>query len=231
MLDPSVRLHPQSYYHESGPVGDVFKMRRSIPIPLKVGIIGLGLGSLQCYAGTDETFDYFELDPLVLQIATDKNYFTYLSDCPGHFKVTIGDGRIGIGRTPDSEYDLLVLDAFSSDSIPVHLITREAVSLYLKKIKNDGILLFHISNRYLRLEPLLARLASEFGLHAIAKFDNAPAPEALNAKCPSSYFVMSRSRAWIEVLSHNPGWHEPVLDPAVLSWTDDYSNLLAILEK
>ena len=132
-----------------------------------MAVVGLGSGGLACYAEPDHRWTFYEIDPLVERIASDPRYFTHLQNSRGRLNVVFGDGRLTLQRANPSAYDLIVLDAFSSDAIPVHLLTREAIDLYLSRLRPDGIVAVHISNRYLNLEPVLAALAQRDGLAAI----------------------------------------------------------------
>ena len=148
-LDPERRLEPTGYYHSKGPAGQVFSVFAKTDESGNVAIVGLGTGTLACQGTPLQSFTFFEIDPLVEQIARNPNLFTFLRDCPPQIKVTLGDARISLVQAPAHYYQLFVLDAFSSDVIPVHLLTREAIQLYLSKLDENGILFFHISNRYI----------------------------------------------------------------------------------
>ncbi len=170
-------LKPQTYYHPTGPIGRVFEAYREGPRLARVGLLGLGVGSLAAYARPGDRFTFFEIDPEVVRIAQKSRYFGFLSAAAGRYDVTLGDGRRSLERVPDGEFGLLVLDAFSSDAIPTHLITREAVELYRHKVAPDGLIAFHISNRYLDLRPVLAGIAHELGLVAYVCNDDFPGPQ------------------------------------------------------
>ena len=129
-----------------------------------VGILGLGAGTMACYRRPGQTWIFFEIDPLVEKFARDTPYFHYMSDCAGDTKVGLGDGRLSLTREPDGRFDLLIMDAFSSDSVPMHLMTREALALYMAKLADDGILVFNISNRNMDFSPMLGNLVAAAGL-------------------------------------------------------------------
>jgi hypothetical protein len=229
-LDPKKRLEPTVYYHSSGPVGQVFSVFARTHESGNVGVVGLGTGTLACMGTPHQNFTFFEIDPLVEQIARDPKLFTFLRDCPPRIKVTLGDARISLAQTPAHHYQLFVLDAFSSDVIPVHLLTREAVQLYLSKLDEKGILLFHISNRYMDLVPVLDRLGSSLNLIDLVRND-VPATQAEreDGKVPSRWVVMSRRRDVLAELLSDPRWK--LLDGRSAGdlWTDDYSNILRII--
>jgi hypothetical protein len=158
-----------SYYHASGPIGQVF--REMGASRREVGVVGLGVGTLAAYARPDQKWTYFEIDPEVEAIARDARFFTFLRDSRADARVVLGDARLKLREVASGRFDLLVLDAYSSDAIPVHLMTREAVALYIQKLAPDGVLAFHISNRHLDLEPMLGNLLREAGLVALAQTD------------------------------------------------------------
>jgi spermidine synthase len=132
----------------------------------RVGIVGLGTGELGCYAKPGQQWTFYEIDPLVERIARDRDFFQFMSRCGNEPTVVLGDARLTLERAGDGSYDVLVIDAFSSDSIPTHLLTEEALALYLKKLSARGVVLFHISNRYLDLAPVVAALAFDAGVQA-----------------------------------------------------------------
>ena len=171
-LDAKLRTTPISYYYPSGPIGEIFRFFAQPRAGARVGIVGLGTGGLVCYAKPGQAFTFFEIDPLVERIAREPRYFTYLRDCPAELRIEIGDARVSLAKAQDRGFDLLVLDAFSSDAIPTHLLTVEALRLYLTKLVNDGILAIHISNRYLDLGPILGRAAKELGVNALIRSDD-----------------------------------------------------------
>src|SRR5581483_12071620 len=175
-LDPARRREPLTYYDASGPVGDVFAALDRLAERRAVAVVGLGAGSLACYGRPGARWTFYEIDPAVLRIASDPRYFTFLRDCPPRVFVRLGDARLVLASAPDAAYDLIVLDAYSSDAPPLHLITLEAVRLYLSKLAPGGALLFNVSNRHLRLGPVLGAIARAAGLVARARDDAAVAP-------------------------------------------------------
>src|SRR5262249_1706310 len=159
-LDADGRHEPLTYYTKTGPLGLVFeKWAHARPPGVRVGAVGLGTGSLAYYARPDDVVDFFEIDPAIERVARNPDYFNFMSECrTTKMRVILGDARLGLLDAADAEYDLLVLDAFSSDAIPTHLLTREAIELYRRKLAPGGVIAFHISNRYLQLHPIVARL-------------------------------------------------------------------------
>jgi hypothetical protein len=223
------QLTPLSYYHPSGPVGEAFRVLAKTHPRTPVAVIGLGAGSLACYGSSGQRFTFYEIDPVVERIARDTRFFTYLRNCPAATDVTIGDARISLSHAPDGYYGMLVLDAFSSDAIPIHLLTEEALRLYAAKLAPDGILLFHISNRYFDLAPVLARLAAKMKLSALLREDlRLSEAEALAGKQPSRWVVMMRS-AVPAPLQGAQKWQPLNGDGAVDLWTDERANLLQAL--
>jgi len=228
--NPDNSREPTAYYHRSGPLGDVFALLEGRGAYRRIGIVGLGAGAIAAYARPGQHLTFYEIDPAVQRIAEDARYFTYLAECQAPYRVVLGDGRLTLATAPNGDYDLLILDAFSSDSIPTHLLTREALELYLRKLAEGGVLAFHISNRYLNLAPLLANLAAERGLACYCRTD-ATVSKADRAvgKTASEYVVMARRRSDLGGLPDDPQWRRLTPSPSVGVWTDRYSNLLSVL--
>ncbi|MFQ5489287.1 MAG: spermidine synthase [Phycisphaerae bacterium] len=226
-LEPNRRSEPLSYYHRQGPLGDVFAGLDAAGRRGSIAVVGLGAGSIAAYAGPGQTLTFYEIDPQIAEIARDPQYFSFLSECRARWDVVIGDGRLALGDTADAGFDLIVLDAFSSDAIPTHLLTREAVDLYLQKLAPGGILAFHISNRYLDLEPLVAALASQGRLHGRVRRDLILTDDELAAgREPSIWAVLTRSPQTLTALGQDDRWKPLALDPAKPAWTDTYSSIL-----
>ncbi|MEM8744182.1 MAG: fused MFS/spermidine synthase, partial [Pseudomonadota bacterium] len=227
-LGESEAPEPLTYYHKAGPFADAINAARSIR-PLKtVGVIGLGAGTLACYKRSGETWKFFEIDPLVIQIAKDPEKFKFLSRCAPNSEIVLGDARLTVAKEQDRQFNLLMVDAFSSDAIPVHLLTREALQIYLSKLTDDGVLLLHISNRNMDLGPVVAAAARELGLVALIRRSEVSAPEQDAYKTPAIVAVLARNAADIEALKNNEDW-SVVKDPGWRVWTDDYSNVLAAI--
>ena len=186
-------------------------------------MIGLGTGSMACYNRSGQSWDFYEIDPLIEQIARDTSLFSYLRDCPGENEVTLGDARLSLRDAPDGEYGMILADAFSSDAIPVHLITREALDLYLSKLRENGVLMFHISNRHLELEPVLGNLAQDRGLVCYAQYDTET--EDTPGKFVSHWVTMARDDADLGAVPNDSRWAPCATNDSDV-WTDDFSNLL-----
>ncbi len=233
--NPALSREPLGYYTRSGPAGAVFAAAQAALPRGNWAIVGLGAGAMACYLQPGQTLTYYEIDPLVVQIARDTRYFTFLSQCAPQSTIVVGDARLRLNDAPDHSYGLIVLDAFSGDSIPMHLMTREALALYLRKLAPGGILAFHISNLYFRLAPTLGNLAQDAHLACLVANDTGVTEEQIQAgKSPSIWLVMARSPADLSALSSNRsyafGWTEVYGRPGARIWTDDYSNLLSVVK-
>ncbi|MHC4611184.1 MAG: fused MFS/spermidine synthase, partial [Planctomycetota bacterium] len=227
---PALSREPLAYFHRRGPVGDVFRALSGRHGKSRIAVVGLGVGSMACYAKPGQHFTFYEIDPQVEQIARNPEFFTFLDQCRGSYEVILGDGRLTLGQAPDSHYGIIVLDAFSSDAIPTHLLSREALQLYLSKLEDGGILVFHISNRYVDLQPLLASLAAEEHLACVARDDLDISPEEIETgRLGSRYVVMGRRPEDVAGLAALPNWQPVPLQPGVPVWTDQFSNILSVL--
>lgn len=219
---------PLTYYHRGGPFADVIAAARSVH-PLKhVGVIGLGTGSLACYRKNGESWRFFEIDPIVVRLASDPMKFNFLSDCAPDAKLIVGDARLTLGDEPTGRYDIIIIDAFSSDAIPVHLLTREALLMYLSKLTDDGILAFHVSNRNMDLRPVLAAAAKELGLAALTRHGGHTGELKSTYKGSATLVGFARTESRLEPLRAMKGW-EPLQDKGWRVWTDDYSNVLGAM--
>jgi spermidine synthase len=193
----------------------------------RVVVVGLGIGTLASYGRPGQDFTFYEIDPAVVRLAADERYFTFLRAARADVSVVIGDGRRRLAEQPDGRADLIILDAFSSDSVPVHLLTREAVELYLAKLGPGGMLVFNISNRHLNLQPVLAQAAAAFGLAGVERLDQVSAVEAGDGKRTSHWIVLSRRPGSLQELG--AGWSDLPARGDVRLWTDDYSSILGVL--
>ena len=193
----------------------------------RVDAIGLGVGTLAAYGRPGERLTFYELDPAIARVAGDPRYFTYLRDSRADVTVVLGDGRRTIAGVADGASDLVIVDAFSSDSVPVHLLTREAIELYVRKLGPDGLIAFHVTNRHLELAPVVARAARALGLAAVERSDRAE--RAGGSRTPSRWLVITRSPERLEPLLERPGWRVPAV-PSGRVWTDDYSNVLSVVD-
>jgi len=228
--DSARRTRPLTYYHPDGPVGQVFRSLAPRLEGKRIGVVGLGAGSLLCYARPGQEWTFFEIDPLVERIARDPKYFTFLRDCPVQPRVVLGDARLTLARERPGTYALLVLDAFSSDAIPVHLLTREALRVYERLLEPGGVLLVHISNQHLQLEPVVAALAADAGL---AGFINEYTPGAVRESGELDYrcdwVVLVKRREDAGGLTANLNWRGLAMGRPQRPWTDDYSNVFRVI--
>lgn len=232
-LDPEWQQYPLSYYHFNGPLGDVFASGLGRKEGLRVAGIGLGAGSMAAYLYSGQHMTFYEIDPEIVEIAKNIGAFTYLGNAQGTYDVVVGDGRLKIAQAEDESYDIIVVDAFSSDYIPVHLMTVEAVGIYLEKLKEDGLLVFNISNRYLDMQPLADALAREHGLVCLITVDNefdSSFDENWN-RYASVYAVMSRNTVNLPIpwVSNELMWKMYPEDNDFEAWTDDFSSLLPLM--
>lgn len=233
------RHEPLTYYHRTGPIGvtceEWFKGKSG---KLSVGVVGLGTGSLAYYARPGDVWVFYEIDPAIERIAADPRYFAFLSECRvGVPQVILGDAYLRLQEAPEASFDLLVLDAFSSDAIPVHLMTREAVSRYRSRLKPGGLIAFHISNRYLNLRPILAKLADDGGLVARCWRDTVENDTNQLGKTASEWVIMAEREEYFGQVvwpqgvgkTPDPRWERIRPKPNTPLWTNNFSNLLSAL--
>jgi hypothetical protein len=226
----SSHCEPLSYYHREGPLGHVFKaFNEQLERSGNVAIVGLGTGATTAYTRAGQSWTFYEINPAVVEIARDPSYFTYLTYCAAApVAISLGDARLQLQNAPPAHYGLIVLDAFSSDAIPMHLMTLEALDLYLSKLAPGGLLVFHISNRSLDLHPVVADLARARGLACIG-FDDT-ARNQPGGKEPSQWVVMSRRPEDAATLAADPRWQKLEGRPDRPVWTDDFSNIVSIFK-
>ena len=225
--------YPLAYYAREGPVGSVFRVGQINRAFKNIGVVGLGCGTLAWYGRAWQTFDFFEIDPKVVEIATNPDYFTFLHNSKASIRHIIGDARVSLQNVPDNFYDLLIIDAYSSDAVPVHLMTLEAVELYRAKIKHDGLLLFHISSRFFKLSPVLKRICDELKIASLRSFDD-PSTYSMrydwydfDQLCRSDWIAAGNPQH-LESLKLYARWDEVAPASGYSLWTDDYANLLQV---
>lgn len=225
--DPEAQTEPISYYSKEGPIGQMFRNLALKPKNRRVAIVGLGSGVIACYGRKDELWTFFEIDPLIERIARDPKLFTYMDKCPPRKETVIGDARLTLKQAKDREYDMIFLDAFTSDAIPMHLLTREAIELYLSKLAEGGVIVFNISNRHISLRPVLRAAADELGIVAIAAADDeTPYYYEYGMVFESEWVVVARKAEDFGKLPNGQMWEVPKQVPGTAVWTDDYSNLI-----
>ena len=221
LMAPERRRDRITYYGPDSGIG--LSLQSVTHSKKRIGVIGLGAGSLAAYAERGDVIRFYEINPLVEKIA--RTYFTYLSDCPGKVEVVLGDGRLSLEREAPQQYDVLAVDAFSGDAVPVHLLTRQAIEVYFRHLKPDGILALHITNTHLDLAPVVEKLAQTLGKHSVL---------VIGEKDHLNNIYSSR---WA-LLSSKPFTNPSLLDaaeelpirPDLSVWTDDYNNLFQILK-
>ncbi|MBU2531821.1 MAG: fused MFS/spermidine synthase, partial [Alphaproteobacteria bacterium] len=228
---------PIMYYGPQGPMARAFDIARAARSAvarsaagqtLNYGVVGLGGGSLACFVKPGESMTFFEIDPVVASIATDTSHFTFLSHCAPAAKIVLGDARLTLAKEPGGRFDFLVIDAFSSDAVPVHLLTREAIELYLSRLTDGGLLAFHISNRHMELESVVAATAAGVpGLH-MATIYKEDSKRTLD-EFPSHVVYMSKDPSVIErAMKSVPGARE-VRRGTTLPWSDNYADVLSAI--
>jgi hypothetical protein len=227
LLDPGMRNRPTSYFSPTSGYGRTFASLGGRP--LRVGVIGLGAGAIAAYSRQGDLFRFYEIDPQVAAVAVTE--FTFLSDSPAQTDIVLGDGRLSLEREPAQNYDLLAIDAFSGDSIPMHLITREAMAVYVRQIKPDGVIVFQATNRFVDIAPVVERLATEFGMKAVlisdADKDEGGADYWISG---TDQIIVTRNERLLAAEPISSVAQPLVPRPDFRMWTDDYYNLLQILK-
>jgi hypothetical protein len=204
-------------------------VRARVNGPIKVAVVGLGTGTFACFAERRDSFKFYEIDASVEKLARDPERFRYLDQCAPDVPVVLGDARLTLAESPDY-YDLIVLDAFTSDAIPIHLMTREAMAIYVSKLAPHGIVMMHISNRHMELASVVAGIAHANGL--VSRHNNRAAREGENDTryiFTSNVVINAREEADFGQLLEDKDWSELTIDPEQRIWTDDYSNIIGAI--
>jgi hypothetical protein len=219
------RPEPITYYHKDGGIGQaITAVRERKGAPLKVAVIGVGAGTLTCAAEPGESWKFFEIDQTMVDAARDPKYFSYIQNCAPDLKPVIGDARLTFAREPDGIYDLIIVDAYSSDAIPIHLATEEAMKIYKDKLAPQGAVVMHISNRHLELASVIVGIADANELKSwVYSEDSGRDDEYIFA---TSVVVSAREEADVGKLASSEQWAETEADQNQRVWTDDYSNVL-----
>src|SRR5215472_3329879 len=221
------------YYWDGSAIAETFAaVRARVDRPIRFAVIGLGAGSLACRAAPNDTVHYYEIDPAVIGIARDPYLFSFLWACRPDVPIILGDARLTLAEAPDGAYDLIIVDAFSSDAIPIHLLTREAMAIYLKKLSPHGMVVMHVSNRHLELASVVAGIAAANGLITRVS-DSSDLDEAANPyKFVATVAAVARSEEDFGALAQARDWVLKAPDPGQWVWTDDYCNIVgAVLRK
>jgi len=222
-LAPALRQQPTTYYTATSGVGRLLESMHPRLRPLKVGVIGLGTGTLAAWGSKGDTYRFYDINPAVPTLA--RTEFSYLADSEATIEIALGDARLNLEREAAQNFDLLAVDAFSSDAIPVHLITREALAVYLRHVRPDGVIAFHVTNRFLNLVPVVEALAHERNLHVVQVVDDAERGFASKSD-------------WVLVAQDSSLLDKPLIAEATRPietrrdwrvWTDDFNNLLQVL--
>jgi len=229
--DPARACEPLSYYHREGPLGSIFAAFNSkAGAAQRVAVVGLGAGTSAAYSRAGQEWTFYEIDPAVVRVARDPKLFTYLSSCAAApATVVLGDARLRLRDAPANAYGLILLDAFSSDAVPAHLLTREALALYLSKLAPGGLVAFHVSNRSLELERVVGGVAADAGLVARVFADKQYDLEA--GRDPSTWCVVARADADLGALSADARWQTlDARDRKLVLWRDDFSDVVSLFK-
>jgi spermidine synthase len=232
---------PTSYYVPRSGIGQAMLAAPALYGPnARIGVVGLGSGTLSCYAHPGQSWRIYEIDPAVVSIARDSGKFTFLSQCLPHPDIVIGDARLRLAEEPNARFDLLALDAFSSDAVPMHLMTKEAFQTYARVVAPSGLLMVHISNRYLDLAPVVASAAEQGGWYAAElpyRPDVCTLPDGSLAYCsdvkqgtPSDWIALTRDKTvYDRLMAGNVNWHALAIKPGFTGWTDDFASIVPVL--
>lgn len=226
MSHPTV---PVTYYTRHSPIGQLMAEKQKSGAKPAYAVVGLGAGTMAAYGLPGEIVDIYEIDPTVIAMSENPKYFTYLQDSPAHWHVIEGDARLSLQAADPGKYEVIVLDAFSSDAIPIHLLTREAIEMYLTKLSPTGIIAFHISNRYLDLAPVIANACRDLGLVAYEDDDLSWFSPDTPLKYTSDWVMVGRNEQAFGSLAHDDQWFHPKPDRRFATWTDDRSSILPAL--
>lgn len=226
--DPAKLREPSTYYGPDTGAAIALQQAPALYGPkARVGVVGLGTGTLACMREAGQRWTFFEIDPVVLEYSRNGT-FTYLETCAPHARVLIGDARLELAQLPPASFDILVVDAFTSDAIPLHLLTKEAFAVYFRAVSDDGLVAIHISNRYIELEPVVSAIAADLGLSAAVRHDNPADRTVLTA---STWVVLARDPERLNTLAEarpDAPWH-PMQSPAKRAWTDDHASILPFI--
>jgi hypothetical protein len=223
---PDAKPVPLTYYHANSGIAQVINaMREKRPGALRFAVVGLGTGSVACYAREGDIWNFYEIDQSIVDVATNPGYFTFLTSCAPDAKIVLGDARLTLADASDV-YDLIIVDAFSSDAIPIHLLTQEAMAIYLKKLAPGGIVLMHISNRHMELGSVVAGIAQANGLVTRQNSRSNEHEDSDKYLFSSTVAACARADADFGVLAQQEKGWEPLPAPDRRVWTDDYSNIV-----
>jgi SAM-dependent methyltransferase len=227
LLDPPLHMKPSSYFGVTSGYGRLFA---SLPdAPRKVGVIGLGAGSIIAYARKGDVFRFYEINPQVVELA--QHEFSFIADTPARIEIVLGDGRLSLEREQSQQFDVLAMDAFSGDSIPLHLLTREAMAIYLRHLKPGGVIAFQATNRFINIAPIVASLAAEKGLAAVLISDVPDNEEGPDYWTSSTDQILVTANRKLFDASPIKSVATPLAPtPGFRIWTDNFNNLLSVLK-
>jgi hypothetical protein len=225
-LETDKLLQPSTYFGRQSGVGQILEAAEG---SARIGVLGMGVGTVSCYAQPDQNWSFYEIDPLVVEISTKQGWFTFMPNCAPDAVIHIGDARLTLAQQPTSSHDILVIDVFSSDSIPTHLITQEAFDIYDRVLAPRGLLLLHISNRYLDLEPVIASEVKARGWSVALLKHEASADEYEQGQRASVWVAMSKSRP-VLARAINDDWRKLHVIDGFRRWTDDYRSVLSLFK-
>ncbi len=225
------RPEPLAYYHSKSAIAEVIRAVRSSKEAMRVAVIGLGSGSLACYSAPGEEWRFFEIDPTIIDIARDHPRFGFVRACAPDAPIVLGDARLTLAREPNHHYDLIIVDAYSSDAIPIHLATREAMAVYKSKLKPGGIVTLHLSNRNLALDGIAVGIAAANGMKTWIYDDSNEDDNDDEYIYSSDVAIAADSAEDLGDLAVNKNWKLTAPDPSERVWTDDYSNILSAIIK
>jgi spermidine synthase len=211
-------LLPLTYYMKESPIGEFFKKSYSVNKNWNIGVVGLGIGGLLGHSRKNQTWTFFEINPTVIEIASNPKYFSFVD----HYKpkIILGDARFSLEKIKNKHFDLLIIDAYISDNIPIHLITLEALELYFSKIKSGGVIAFHISNRSLNLEPVLSSISTYKNCYSVIKLK----------KSHSEWALLSFDKNFINGFISSNHWRKLKSQKDFKIWTDDYASIFSVIK-
>jgi hypothetical protein len=220
------RPEPIMYYYDGSALAQILDAARARTKPIKYAVIGLGTGTLACRAEPGDTVHYYEIDPAIIRISSDPKNFSFLTECKPE-RIIVGDARLTLAEAPDATYDVIIVDAFSSDAIPIHLMTREAMAIYLKKLVPQGIVAIHVSNRHLELASVVAGIASANGMVSrVNEGSDVTESDADYIFLGTVVVAARKDEDFGPIAAKSEHWEFQRPDPKQRVWTDDYSNII-----
>jgi hypothetical protein len=228
---------PITYYTRNSPIGQAIRaVREKKGGPIRIAAIGHGTGTISCLTEAGDSLDFYEIDRSIVRISREENYFTFVANCAPDSSVILGDARLTLAKAPDGSYDIIIVDAFSSDAIPIHLMTREAMAIYLQKSAKGGLVVMHVSNRHLELTSVVAGVAAANGAITREYYGRDEDREDRKQEYNDSSYLFSsvvavvgRSDDDFGELATRKSWQVAEPDPDQWVWTDDYSNIIGAL--